>query len=78
MNKFCFPGPSYDQGEGKNLRKKTITNCSSNIRQTNAHIFRLLVSTDMKQICLNVSCFGDHDGTKGVSVRTFLHCITST
>ena len=35
---------------------------SSNVRQTNTHIFSFLGSTDTKQrFSSNFSCFGDHD-----------------
>ena len=60
-------------GEGKNVRNKATVNRLSNARQTNAHIFRLLWSTDTKQRFWNSSCFGDHDATKVFGIITLLH-----
>ena len=70
LGMFCLPGPSYNQGKGKNMRK----NCLSSVRQINAHI---LGSNDTKQRFLNFCCFGDHDTTKVLAVFDFLHCETS-
>ena len=64
-----LPGLSYDQGEPAKANKVTV-NCSSNARQTNTHIFRLLKRTDMKQRYWNSSCFGNHDATKGFGIIT--------
>ena len=50
------------------IREKMIANDLSNARQTNAHVFRLLGSTDTKQKILNFSCFGDHNRTKVFAV----------
>ena len=63
--------------EGENVRNKVTVNCSSNARQTNAHIFRLLRRTDTKQRYWNSSCCGDHDATKEFGIITLLHCETS-
>ena len=57
LGKFCFPGPSCDQGKVKNM----IANHSSNVRQTNVHIIRLLGSANTKPRFSNSSCFEDHD-----------------
>ena len=54
-----------------------IVNHSSNVGQTNAYIFRLLGSTDMKQSFSNSSGIGEHDDTKAFTVTTFLYRETS-
>ena len=55
-----------------------MTNRSSNVKKTNAHIVSLLRSTDTKQRFSNSSCIGDHDATMVFAVITFLHRETST
>ena len=76
LGKFCLPGLFYDQGEPAKANKVTV-NRSSNARQTNTHIFRLLRRTETKQRYWNSSCFGDHDATKVFGTITLLHCETS-